>query len=170
MDIEPVMIFSREMIARLQLLRRVLHLVQHAVDAEADAEALFQRLEVNVATRACCAPRRSIIETILMIGASPMSPSAPAAAALAGDLDVARRASMLIARPLRPCRSISDRPSSMAVRRGADELQIALEQVVQRIERVEIQRVADGDHQPGLGLRDGHDLEALGDIRRAPSG
>ncbi len=79
MDIEPVMIFRREMIARLEFLRRVLHLVQHAVDAEADAETLFQRLEVNVATPACCSASSSIIVTILMIGASAVSPSAPCA-------------------------------------------------------------------------------------------
>ena len=49
MLIDPVMIFRRLMIADLQFLRRILHLVQHAVDAEAHAETLLQRLEMNVA-------------------------------------------------------------------------------------------------------------------------
>ena len=34
---------------RLQFLRRILHLVQNAVDAEADAKAFLERLEMNVA-------------------------------------------------------------------------------------------------------------------------
>jgi hypothetical protein len=49
--------FRREMIGRLQLARRRLLIEEHAVDAEANAELLLERLYVDVAGALLEAPR-----------------------------------------------------------------------------------------------------------------
>ena len=36
------------------------------------------------------------------------------------------------------------------IRSGTHELEFALQKMMERIERIEIQRIADGDHQPGI--------------------
>ena len=63
------MILSRDVIAFLQLHRRLHHLVEHAVDAVADAELLLVGLDVDVAARFLIASVR-IRLTSLTTGAS----------------------------------------------------------------------------------------------------
>ena len=37
---------------------------------------------------------------------------------------------------------------------------------MQRVEGIEIQRIADRDHQPAVALRERHDIEAFGQVAR----
>jgi hypothetical protein len=51
-------------------------------------------------------------------------------------------------------------------RGGADELQVALQHVMQRIERIKIERVADSHHQTAFRLGDRYRFEPAGNFTR----
>jgi hypothetical protein len=50
--------------------------------------------------------------------------------------------------------------------RRADKLELVRQHVLETVEDVEVQRIADRNHQPGFRFRDRHDLEALRHVRR----
>ena len=114
---------------RLQLLGRVLHLLEHAVDAETHAEAFFQRFQVDVA-RAVLYASSSSSETSLMMAESPL-PSSCSSVASRGRIPrflvLAERAQHHIA-GLLGAAVVFDQRLLDLLRRGTDGLDLALEQ------------------------------------------
>src|SRR5579862_4658493 len=149
---------------RLELLRRALHLVQHAVHAEPDAETFFQRLQVDVA-RPALVPFQQEHRHHLDDGrVARFLPAVAADGDIAADLDILAELFAKDIRRFLGAAVVFDEGTVDLARGGADEIQVALQDVAQVVERVEVERVVDGDHEARVQQRHGYNPVFPGDV------
>ena len=136
---------------RLQSLRRRLHFLKDAVDAKPDAEIFIERLEVNIAG---AKPMRfdqkhgdqANDRRIRLVGRAQVATFHDLQTKIHVVSDLLHQdVGSLVGRAV-----VFDQRLPDFLRAGADQLNLALQQEAQAIDRIDIEGIADGDDQSGL--------------------